>query len=277
MSAEIGYLSAFLGGVLALVSPCSAMLLPAFFAYAFERPAKLLATTGIFYLGLAATLVPMGAAASTVGAALTTHRDTVVAVGGGVLIAFGAMQIAGVGFGSRLAQRAAGRLTPQSALSVLALGAVYGLAGFCAGPILGSVLAVAAIGGDPVYGGALLLVYALGMVAPLALLALLWERLELGRRRWLRGRELRIGPLRTHTTSLVSGLLFVGIGLLFLLTDGTGTIAGPVGVDAQFDAQVWTRRVGERVGDLTAVAVVAALALAAVAWRLLRRRDAARR
>ncbi|MBB4664525.1 cytochrome c biogenesis CcdA family protein [Conexibacter arvalis] len=271
MPAEIGYVGAFLGGLLALVSPCSAMLLPAFFAYAFERPAKLLATTGVFYLGLAATLVPMGAAASTVGAALTTHRDTVVTIGGATLIAFGAMQIAGIGFGSRLAQRTAGRLSPQSALSVLALGAVYGLAGFCAGPILGSVLAVAAIGGDPVYGGALLLAYALGMVVPLALLALLWDRLQLGRRRWLRGRVLRLGPLRTHTTSLVSGTLFIGIGLLFLLTDGTGTIAGPVGVDAQFDAQVWAQRAGERAGDLTVVAILGALLLAALGLKRLRR------
>lgn len=275
MSAEIGYLSAFLGGVLALASPCSAMLLPAFFAYAFERPAKLLATTGVFYLGLIATLVPMGAAASTVGAALTTHRDAVVTVGGAVLIGFGVMQIAGVGFGSRLAQRAAGRLGLRSTLSVFALGAVYGLAGFCAGPILGSVLAISAIGGDPVYGGALLAVYGLGMVAPLAVLALLWERLRLGERAWVRGRELRLGPLRTHTASLAAGLLFVGIGLLFLLSDGTATIAAPVGVDAQFDAQVWARRVGERVGDLALVAVVAALAIAAIAWRAYRSRSSA--
>lgn len=271
MSAEIGYAGAFLGGLLALISPCSAMLLPAFFAYAFERPAKLLATTGIFYLGLAATLVPMGAAASTVGAALTTHRDTVVLVGSGMLIAFGAMQIAGISFGFRFAQQTAGRLSPRSALSVLTLGAVYGLAGFCAGPILGSVLTVAALGGDPVYGGALLLVYALGMVVPLAILALLWDRLQLGRRSWLRGRDLQLGPLRTHTTSLISGLLFIGIGLLFLLTDGTGTIAGPFSVDAQVDAQVWVQRVGQNASDLAAVAGFGAVVFVAFGLHRLRR------
>ncbi len=32
---QIGLLGAFLGGVLALLSPCSALLLPSFFAYAF--------------------------------------------------------------------------------------------------------------------------------------------------------------------------------------------------------------------------------------------------
>ncbi|MCY9555783.1 hypothetical protein M5W98_29730, partial [Paenibacillus apiarius] len=58
---EIGYLAALLGGVLALLSPCSAMLLPAFFAYAFQNPRQLLARTAVFYLGLAAVLVPLGA------------------------------------------------------------------------------------------------------------------------------------------------------------------------------------------------------------------------
>ena len=55
---DVGYLAAFLGGLLALLSPCSALLLPSFFAYAFTGRGRLLAHTGVFYLGLAATLVP---------------------------------------------------------------------------------------------------------------------------------------------------------------------------------------------------------------------------
>lgn len=251
---EIGYLGALLGGVLALASPCSAMLLPAFFAYAFDRPAQIVARTGLFYVGLLITLVPLGVAASSVGRVLTVHRETVILISGAVLIVLGAVQILGGGFGSSVAQRAAGRIRVQSGLSVVALGAVYGLAGFCAGPILGSVLAVSAAGGDPVYGGVLLALYALGMVIPLLLLALAWKRFDLGRRGWLRGREIRIGRLRTHTTSVVSGLLFVGLGLLFVLTDGTGSISSPLGVDAQFDAQLWASRLGERIGDVALVA-----------------------
>jgi cytochrome c biogenesis protein CcdA len=48
---EIGYLAAFLGGVLTLLSPCGALLLPSFFAYAFDRPGVLLSRTGVFYAG----------------------------------------------------------------------------------------------------------------------------------------------------------------------------------------------------------------------------------
>lgn len=134
---NVGYLGAFLGGVLALVSPCSALLVPAFFAYAFANRVRLLLRTGVFYLGLATTLVPMGVAAGSVGALLTAHRDVVVWVGGVLMMGMGAALILGFGFGSTAAQRVSGRIRVSSALSVYVLGGVYGLAGFCAGPLLG--------------------------------------------------------------------------------------------------------------------------------------------
>src|SRR5699024_9671476 len=96
---EVGLLTAFLGGALALLSPCGALLLPGFFA-------------------------------ST------------------VLIALGAAHALGLGFDlSRLlpgldrAQQASSRGAglPRTFL----LGAVGGVAGFCAGPILGAVLTLA--------------------------------------------------------------------------------------------------------------------------------------
>ena len=83
---NVGYLGAFLGGVLSLLSPCSALLVPAFFAYAFADRVRLLLRTGIFYLGLATPLVPMGVAAGSVGAVLNEHHSTVVLVGGLVMI-----------------------------------------------------------------------------------------------------------------------------------------------------------------------------------------------
>ena len=51
---------AFAGGLLALLSPCSALLLPAFFAYAFGSTGRLVTRTVIFYAGLIAVLVPVG-------------------------------------------------------------------------------------------------------------------------------------------------------------------------------------------------------------------------
>ncbi|MFF1479818.1 cytochrome c biogenesis CcdA family protein [Streptomyces sp. NPDC058301] len=270
MTPDIGYLAAFLGGLLALLSPCSALLLPAFFAYSIDSTTRLLARTGIFYAGLATTLVPLGAAGSYAGRLFYGHRDQLVLFGGWLIIALGAAQILGMGFASRRMTELSGRIRPTTVASVYALGAVYGLAGFCAGPILGSVLTVAAVSGSPVYGGLLLAVYALGMAAPLFLLALLWERFGLGRRRWLRGRAVRLGRFELHTTSLLSGLFFIALGGLFLAYDGATALPGLLDVDDSYAAEQWARSVGDAVPDwalLVAVVAVAGLVLGVRGWR----------
>src|SRR5919107_5049126 len=187
---EVSYLAAFLGGVLSLLSPCSALLLPAFFAYAFQSRRKLLAKTTVFYLGLAATLVPLGMGVSAVSRLVYGERSTLITISGLVIISLGVLQILGRGFDLGPVSRLAGRVRGESAGATFALGAVYGFAGFCSGPILGTVLTVAATGGEVSRGATLLAVYALGMAAPLFLIAALWERFNLGRRSWLRGREL---------------------------------------------------------------------------------------
>ncbi|MFJ3814396.1 cytochrome c biogenesis CcdA family protein [Streptomyces sp. NPDC090056] len=265
MTSGIGYFAAFLGGLLALLSPCSALLLPAFFAYSIDTRAKLVARTGILYAGLATTLVPLGAAGSFAGRFFYGHRDLLVTVGGWLIIGLGVLQILGLGLASRRIAEASGRIRPTSAVSVYALGLVYGLAGFCAGPILGSVLTVAALSGSPAYGGLLLAVYALGMAVPLFLLALLWERYDLGRRRWLRGRPLRIGRLTLHSTSVLSGLFFVALGALFLVFDGTTALPGPLSVDDSFAVEERVAALGRAVPDwallVALVAVAAPLAL----------------
>ncbi|WP_058044330.1 cytochrome c biogenesis CcdA family protein [Streptomyces roseifaciens] len=267
---DIGYLAAFLGGALALVSPCSALLLPAFFAYSLASPGRLLARTGVFYVGLATTLVPLGVASTAASRLFNGHREVLVTAGGWIVIAMGVAQILGLGFASKKAQAAAGRITPRSAASTFLLGCVYGLAGFCAGPILGAVLTVTAVNGNPVYGGSMLAVYALGMALPLFVLAVFWDRFRLGGRRWLRGRELRLGPLRLHTTSLVSGLFFIGIGVLFLAYDGTTGLPGLLDADQEYRLEELASRVGGAVPDyalLAGVALVVAGVLARIALR----------
>lgn len=197
--------------------------------------------------------------------------------GGWLIIALGLAQILGLGFAPRRISELSGRIRPTTALSVYALGAVYGLAGFCAGPILGSVLTVAAVSGSPVYGGVLLAVYALGMAVPLFLLALLWERFDLGRRRWLRGRALRVGRFELHTTSLLSGLFFITLGGLFLAYDGASALPGLLDVDDSFAVEQWVGSLADAVPDGALLALVAAgaAAVGVVQWRRRERAAAA--
>jgi len=113
---EASFLASFLGGLLSLLSPCSALLLPAFFAYAFQSRGVLVGRTAVFYLGLCATLVPLGMGISAVGSLvywqwdpiwafvfspvggfvtkiLFTTKAVKVAVGAGVAVAAGVVAV----------------------------------------------------------------------------------------------------------------------------------------------------------------------------------------
>ncbi|AOW91789.1 thiol-disulfide oxidoreductase [Rhodococcus sp. WMMA185] len=272
---NIGLLGAFFGGLLSLVSPCSALLLPSFFAYAFDGVGRLAMRTAVFYAGLATVLMPLGAGVGWMGSVLTEHRSTMTLISGTLLIVLGLVAISGKGFAFAPAQRASKSIGISGSLSVYALGAVYGFAGFCSGPLLGSVLTVAIVGGAAGYGAILMGVYALGMAVPLFLLAVLWDRFDLGRRSWLRGRAISVGPLTVHSTSLISGLLFIAIGMLFLITEGTANLGAVMSVDEQFSLQVAAAEIAQKFSDLSVLLALVLLALAVLAIRLFRRIRAA--
>ncbi len=271
---DIGYAGALLGGVLTLLSPCSAVLLPAFFAYAFASGRSLLGRTAVFYAGLLTTLVPLGVAASTLGALLTGHRAAAVAALSVLVIVLGVLQAVGVSLPGFSAGTGRPGSDPRSVASVYLLGAGYGLAGVCSGPILGSLLAVAALGSDPVYGGVLLAVYAFGMVLPVVLLAAAWDRFDLGRRSWFKPRGISIGPIRTTTTGLVSGLLFIAIGVLMLTTEGTANLGGILTINEQYTAEVGVQTWSARIPDVVVVGLVAAGLAGLVALAMRRRMSA---
>ncbi len=273
---EVGLLAAFAAGVLALLSPCSALLLPSFFAMAFASRRALVARTSVFYLGLLITLVPLGTGAAAASTFFYGHRPLLISVAGWLIIGFGVLQLLGKGFTIPFSERLSAGVATRGGdgwLSTLMLGAVYGLAGFCSGPVLGAILTVAATQESPWRGGGLLAVYALGMAAPLLLLAGLWDRYDLGSRRWLRGRTLALGPWRVHSVSLLSGLLFVAIGVIFLRYDGTAGLTGSLGMgdltDLEFSAQ---QAVSEWTSGVPSWAVLVPVLLVAsyVAWRRAR-------
>ncbi|MBA3610808.1 MAG: cytochrome c biogenesis protein CcdA [Rubrobacter sp.] len=271
---EVSYLASFLGGLLSLLSPCSALLLPAFFAYAFGSRMELVRRTVVFYLGLAVTLVPLGMGISAVSRLVYGYRGTLILASGLLLIAFGVIQLLGRGFTIGPLERLRGRIKGDSLASTFALGAVYGFAGFCSGPILGAVLTVAAASGTAFTGAALLATYAAGMAAPLFVMALLWDRFDLGHRRWLRGREVSVGGLRLHTTNLISGLLFIVIGVLFIIYEGTSALEGLYAsggaTDLAFAAQQWANGFAENPVVTWSLAALAILLVASFLFRRMR-------
>lgn len=264
---DIGYAVALFGGIATILSPCAAMLLPAFFAYAFTSATTLVGRTFVFYAGLLTTLVPLGALSGGIGALLVAERSWVVAAAALVVVMLGVVQMLGIPLPGLTRRGGADSASP---VAIYSLGLAYGVAGVCSGPILGSVLTVAALGGNAFYGAMLLVVYATGMVVPVLLLALLWARLDLASARWLRPRPVQLGRFSTTVGNLVSGGLFVLVGVLLLLTEGTASLGGVLGVGAQQNLETTMVALGRRVPDLAVVlAIVAFLGL--LAWAARRR------
>ena len=278
---EVSFVGALVAGALALLSPCSALLLPSFFAYAFSSRTALLARTGVFYLGLLVTLVPLGTGAAAASAVFYGHRAALITVAGWSIIALGLLQVLGRGFTLPFVARLQSWSSAKGAgrggyVSTFGLGAVYGLAGFCSGPVLGAILTVAATRSTPLEGGLLLAVYALGMSLPLFLLAALWDRHRLGERRWLRGRVLTLGRLRVHSTSLASGVLFVLIGALFLRYDGTAGVSGLLGLGDTTELEVSAQTAAAQATaavPLWLLPALVAVGAGGVAWSRARRRS----
>lgn len=268
---DIGYTGALLGGILTLLSPCSVMLLPAFFAYAFTSPPALLGRTMVFYAGLAATLVPLGVFSGLLGSLVTTHRPTMVSVAATVVVVLGLWQMSGLPVpGLSRTQSARGEST--SIVSVFVLGAVYAVAGVCAGPILGSVLMMAALGGNPVYGGVMLALYALGMTVPLFVLALVWKRMGTRGRAVITPREVSIGPWRNTWTMLIAGVLSVAIGVLLLATDGTASLGGVFSIGTQYSAESKLATWSDGISDAWFIVAALLIGGAVFGWRRMRRR-----
>ena len=277
---EISLLPAFLGGVLALLSPCGALLLPGYLASTVARRAGLLLHGAVFYVGLLLTLVPLGVGAGVLGGLLAQHRDLLVAVTSLVLIALGIVHALGLGLDPARVLPGAERLRQASARGTglprtFLLGAVGGVAGVCAGPVLGAVLTLAVGQGGIARAAVLLAAYGAGMVVPLLLLALLWARLGPRTHRLLRGRTLTALGRTLHTTTLLAGVLIIALGVLFWTTNGLVTL--PSLVPTRVLAR-WQEGLGP-LGD-PSVQIVILLLLAAAAlvlwWRAERRRDAAR-
>ncbi|MCK7642484.1 cytochrome c biogenesis CcdA family protein [Corynebacterium sp. CCM 8835] len=269
---SIGVVGAFLGGVLSILSPCSALLLPAFFAYAFTSKRQLMARTAVFFAGLASVLVPVGAGIGGFSSLFTQHRDTVISVAGWVMVAFGVWSLLGLGFRIPGLSTMNNRIRGTGWLPVFALGAVYGFAGFCAGPLLGAVLATSALGGSATYGALVMACYALGMTVPLFLLALLWDRFDLGHAGWLRGREIHVGPVHTNTLSIAAGVLFILIGFTFLMSNGTSALPTLLDTETQFRLQGRVAELAAGIDNTVALLIVLCIIAAGVGARLLRRR-----
>ncbi len=263
---DIGFVTAFVGGILALLSPCAALLLPAFFASTVNSGPRLFLHATVFYAGLLVVLVPLGIGAGAFGSLFVTHRSTLITVSSILLIVLGIVQILGFGFDpGKLMPGQDARQSKSKAATGFAktflLGTTSGVAGFCAGPILGAVLTMAAVSGSSVTAGLLLATYGAGMVVPLLIIVVLWRPLGERGRSVLRGRTFKVLGWEFHTTSVLTGVLITATGILFWTTNGLVGVPELVSLDVQASLQNAAQVLTNPIFDVIAIVVIAGIIL----------------
>ena len=268
-------LIAFLGGVLTLLAPCSVMLLPAFFSYAFQSPQKLIARCGIFWLGLLTPLIPLGAALSSVVALIREHSAFITQVIALLVIIAGLITLFSLDvpvFRVRSLETAS--QSRDTAWAVYLLGITYGIAGVgCAGPILGAVLATSSLGGSVVEGVIAVIFYSAGMAFPLLLLALLWQHSAGRIQAIVRPKPVTLLKRQTTWTNVVSGLVLIILGFTIFKIDLSNPLGGIVSIDTLAS---WEESIMGLFGALPTwvVALAGALIIGAVVALLWKPRSA---
>ncbi len=204
MTVRLGVL-ALVAGALSIASPCVVPLLPAYVSALSggvsdeSRPRATLRAAAGFVAGFTVVFVGLGAVASAVGQLLRDHLTVLTRAGGGVMIAMGVVALwprrVGVlpaSVGAR-AQALTPRVSPSRTVTLGAAVAVGWTP--CIGPVLASVLALAA-SSTSVYAGVMALtLYSVGLGVPFMAVAVGLDRSGRVRRmvrRWAVGIE-RVG------------------------------------------------------------------------------------
>ena len=249
ISSDISYIAVFLQGLFSFFSPCVLPLLPVYLGYLSggtgERMAdgtlrfeqgKILRNTICFVIGISAAFFMLGMGASVAGSFLVGQQHVITRVGGGIMILFGLYQLGLLGRWEFLAKERRLPFSPgtmaASPFMALLLGFVFSFAWTpCVGPMLGSVLILAAA--EPGKGMVMIMFYTLGFVIPFILLGLFSGTV--------------LGLLKRHSnimkyTVKAGGVLMILLGLLLcsgqLQAGGEAASRNPAGeTDAAQNAQ----------------------------------------
>lgn len=218
-------LAAFLGGVVALLAPCCvSVMLPAYLATGFRSRGRLIAATALFGAGVATVIIPIGLGAAALSEALNRYHVVVFSLGGAALLLGGFAML--LGWKPYLPMPGGQAPDGNGFAATYALGAFSGVASACCAPVLAGVVLLSGSTASFPAALAVSLTYVFGMVTPLMVLALLWERGNHRASRLLQGREvrLRLGPVRRILPlgNALSGAVLVAMGALSMLLALTG-------------------------------------------------------
>lgn len=229
-------LAAFVAGIIALLAPCClSVMLPAFFASSFQNRRLLAAMTVVFAAGIATIILPLALGASALRTLVTAQHTTVYILGGLLMLGLGAFSLAGGQI--KLPTPGIGRSGSTGVAGVYSLGLFSGIASSCCAPVLAGVLALSGVASSFAWASGLGFAYVAGMVAPLFVISLLWDRYDWRSSQIFRPRSFTIGVGRLRRTvsgaALASGLLLTIMGVASIVIGFTGQTMSTSGWQAR--------------------------------------------
>jgi cytochrome c biogenesis protein CcdA len=226
-------MAAFFAGMVALFAPCCIVFLaPSYLAAAAKNHRwRLLPLTFVFAGGLAVIMVPITLGISLLAGAIAKFHAPLYYAGGALMLLLAAYSLSGHMWSLPSMLRAPDTARGDSA-SFFALGVFSGIASSCCAPVLAGVMTLSALSGSPAGGTLLGLAFVLGMTFPLFAMALLWDKMRLRDRAWLRARpiRLRVGgrTLQTNTVNVAVAAAFAVMGgFVIYLAGAQQMTAGP--------------------------------------------------
>jgi cytochrome c-type biogenesis protein len=174
--ATLGFVVAFAAGVLSFLSPCVLPLVPSYVGFltgmtlpeVTGRRRVALTHALLFVSGFSLVFILLGASATALGRALNYYQVWLQRLGGALIILFGLLCL-GVFNPRLLSQERRVRLErkPVGYLGSVLVGMAFA-AGWtpCIGPVLGTILGLAATSADVSRGMLLLAVYSAGLALP---------------------------------------------------------------------------------------------------------------
>jgi cytochrome c-type biogenesis protein len=221
--ADASVLTAFLAGIISFLSPCVLPLVPGYISIvsgfsldqlkADDKRQSMLGTVVLnslmFVIGFSITFILLGASATFIGQLLVTKKVLLGQIAGVLLIVFG-LHLTGIYRINFLYQdkRFHGASKPRGMFGALVLGLAFAFGWSpCIGPMLATVLGLASAKETLGQGVFLLAIYSAGLGIPFLLTSL--------------GLNQFLGfyaKFKRHfqTMEVVSGVLVIAVGLLFL-------------------------------------------------------------
>lgn len=271
-------LAAFLAGGVALFAPCCIVFLaPSYLSVAVKnRRWRLLPLTFVFAAGLALVLLPITLGMSLVAASIAHYHQVLYYLGGALMLTLAAFSLSGRMVSLPSFLRAPDTSRGDSA-SFFSLGVFSGVASSCCAPVLAGVMTLSALSGSALGGVLLGLAYTFGMVLPLFVMALLWDRFHLGERRFLQARTVRLRlagrTLVTNTVNVAVALGFTVMGSFVIYLANSGQMTSGPGLQVSVGRgvsrlaqrlQSWTAPIPEPVLGLAVLALAALFVVAAL-------------